>query len=198
MHLTRALILEGEDEDVREAVRAYWLGEGYTEGRTEPRALIFHRLGGVADALLSRIERVAANVVVRLGESMPDENGRPRIMVTVSWRLLSRIRVVTRIDALYVELEIDGLRRYVERGVRPATADRLARLRRPVSTAVMVNLFMSVVLVGAVGLVADLGLGATCAVAAGVALINVISILGFADVVVEGMESIRPTVGERD
>lgn len=194
MHVKRTLVLDGPEGDVREALRAYWSGEGYVEERAEPRAFIFHRPGGFAAALTSRIERIPASVVIRLGGGRPGDGGSARTIVTVSWRLLSRLRLVTRLDRLFVELEIEGLRDYVASGRRPAVAERLHPVRSPVSTAVTVNLVMSIVLVGAVGLVGGLGFLATAAVAVSVGMINVISILGFADIVVEGMERVRPSV----
>ena len=57
------------------------------------------------------------------------------------------------------------------------------------------NFLISTLLVATLGVVAGFHLWITVSVAAVVALLNFVSILGFAEILVEGMERVQPRVG---
>ena len=144
---------------------------------------------------VARIENLPARMGIRLGD-VSGEDGL-RCVVALEVEVDTRFRLVTRVDRLHYELEIRNIVEHVRHGTRPAPGDQLAPLRRPIAAAVLANAIISTALIVSVAFVAGLPAGATALVAAGVVLVNTVSIVGFADVVAEGMEAVLDGVRSR-
>ena len=190
MRYERRLRLQDDPDQVREALRAYYLGEDYREARADERGFVFERAGGRLSRFGSRVENLPTLVTVRLGALSSSESEAVSCLVIFDYDIAAKWRLVTRIDYLFFKLEVDGFSHYLDTGFRRSPSQRLAPVRSPVAAAVGLNAAVSTVLVASVGILAGFHPGVTIAVAAVVALVNLVSILGFADIVIEGMESL--------
>ena len=180
----------GEAEFIREGVRAYFLGEGYRESDGGPDAaqVFAIRPGGLDAALASRIEKLPREVTVRMGPERTVDEARS---VWLEYDVASSWRLVTRLDLVFFRLEARHLETYLERGTRGDTVARLDRVRRPVGIAVMVNVVVAALLVAFIGRLVGFSLPLLVGAAVIVALVNLVSIVGFTDLIVEGMESLE-------
>jgi hypothetical protein len=189
MKIERRIDAFGDEDFIREGIRAYFLGEGYTEARSgeEGPQHFVAAPRGLEAKLASRIEKIAREVVVRLGPLRGADEPRS---VWLDYEVTSAWRLITRLDLVFFRLEAKHLSHYLQTGLREDTVRRLDRVRRPVSTAVMVNVVVAALLVALVGRVAGFSLPLLIGAAVIVALVNLISIVGFADLIVEGMEEL--------
>lgn len=186
MKVERRIEARGDDESLREGVRAYFLGEGYEELSDGEGAQEFRRVPtGFSAHLASRIESLPRRVTVRRGPERGEDLPRSLWLtyeVSAGWRL------ITRLDLIYFTLEARHLTRYLDSGHRGDTSERLDRLRRPVGTAVLVNVVVASLLVAVIGRLVGFPLPLLVGSAVVVALVNLVSIVGFADLVIEGMD----------
>ncbi|MCA9320304.1 MAG: hypothetical protein KDB53_06200 [Planctomycetes bacterium] len=128
----------------------------------------------------TRVERLPIRLEIRLSETRPDQT-----LATFEWDLRAPLHIVSRMDSLYFDLVNADAQHYLHTGICRDAADRLGHLRRPVMTAVFMNVIISTVLVVATGRMAGFPYWAIIVAALCVAFLNLGSILGFADLVIE-------------
>ncbi|MEZ6194916.1 MAG: hypothetical protein R3F20_04180 [Planctomycetota bacterium] len=192
MKVERRISAGGDRESILEGVRAYFLGEGYAarssdEGDTGPDLALERRPSVGTRLLSSRIETLPCVLEVRLGPEREDVDERS---VWLVWTVSAPWRILTRMDALYFRLESAHLDGYLRTGRRADTLEKLGRLRRPISVAIGVNVVVTAALIALVGTLVGFGVPVVVTLALLVSLVNVVSIVGFADLIVEAMEHI--------
>ena len=174
-----------EEGDCGETVADFLLERGWQEEVSGERRMVFIRPFHFSSWFGWRVEELPARLDLRWAER--EGGAGDETLVTLDFQIVSRFRLWSHLDQLWFDLEIEALHHFLETGIRVETIPALDRVRRPVATAVIVNVVASAALVTAAGVVIDFGLGATMLIAAAVALINYVTILGFADLVVDGM-----------
>ncbi len=190
--------------DCEEALRAWYLGRGWRVREEGESRLEFSRPFRIKGLVGWRIEDLAAALEVRWARR--EGNERAEVMISVEYRVDARFRLWSHLDHLYFQLEVEALGHYLRTGRRLDPTIELDRVRRPVAVAVMLNVVTAAALTTAAAIVIDLGLVAAMLISFGVALINFVSILGFADLVVSGMDDLarfrtrldRDSDGQRD
>ncbi|MEE9392222.1 MAG: hypothetical protein V3W41_06930 [Planctomycetota bacterium] len=188
MRYATRIQIDERPELAQEGVRAFFLGEGYSEREVSGDVISFEKKAGLRAAMSSRIEKLP--VVVEVKPGMTDESSRRQQSVFVRYDCRPFLRVLTRIDRQYFRLEAENLGHYLATGTRRELQRRLDRLRRPVNQAMIFNVITTTVLVAVAGRVAGFNLGLIIAAAIVVGMLNAIAIIGFADIVVEAMEEL--------
>ena len=188
MRYATRIAIDETPESALEGVRAFFLGEGYSERESKNDVARFERKGGLSDAMSSRIEKLPVQVEVQPG--IVDENTGRQQSLFVRYDCRPFMRLLTRIDRQYFRLESENLGHYLNTGTRSDIHRRLERLRRPVHHAMIFNVVTTTVLVAVAGRVAGFDLGFIIAAAVVVGMLNAIAIIGFADIVVEAMEEL--------
>ncbi|MFT7619278.1 MAG: hypothetical protein ACI97A_002928 [Planctomycetota bacterium] len=192
MQVSKSLSIHGDLDTVREGVRAYFLGEGYEEDRCVDIELQFSKPGVWQGVFGYRIEQVGANVTIDLMPHETDANG-PIVVLAIRYDVKTRFRLLSRLDGLYFELELEALVRYLDTGMRPSVAGRLDDIRTPIAITAMSNTILTGALVATAGLLIQVELSTVLPIVFGVSLINFVSIVGFADIVVDGMDRLGKT-----
>ena len=183
-------VLDGEELMVVNRLREFLSELGYVERAVEDGRLEFERPAAPLGFLGYKIEELHTRLAVRHAPSRGDSRGEGTV-VTLDYEVAKRFRLVTRLDSLYFELEMDDLRLFVERGIRRIPASRIRDVRTPVAMAAMSNTLLSAALVAAACVLIGFGFWTMVLVGIGVAMINLVSIVGFADLIVDGMTRLR-------
>ena len=181
-------ILGGSASDSREAIRAYFLGKGFQETAAAEDRIALAKTASLVERLGTRIENLNTCIEVQVQPSAKID--LVESIVTLDFDIGARFRLLSRMDFIYFDLEVVDLVHYVETGARRDLSRRLDCVRRPVAVAVIVNTILSAALVAAIGTFAAVGPLTTISVAVAVGLINFVTIMGFAEVIVEGMEDV--------
>ncbi|MCB9831553.1 MAG: hypothetical protein H6807_03690 [Planctomycetes bacterium] len=171
-----------------EMARLWLEGRGWRLRSQEGERSAFSRPFTFRGLLGWRIEDVAGRLDLRIAPRLGGDEGD--LLVAVDYRIDARFRLWSHLDHLYFQLEGEALERLLNGGVDVDPTPVLDQVRRPVAIAVILNVVTSAALATAAGLVIDLSLLACILVSLGVALINFVSILGFADIIVSGMDDI--------
>ena len=197
MKLARHLVLPMTFSNLHEAARAAFLGEGFEiEGAADGRVMQFKRDSGWLASFGWRVEKMRQHARVEVAEGLEGEDGGPRTHLAISWEIDTRFHFVSSVDLLYFELAFEDLEHYLRTGQRRSSTARLDLVRRPVVVAVLLNIFVSTVLIALVGRMTSMNTGLLFGVAMVVALLNLGAIMGFADVIVDGMRRLRdPNAG---
>ena len=185
-----SFMVEGGRDDVVEGVRAFYVGDGFRAATEDDDVLVFERLGSIRGDFGFDPSKSRGEVTVELEEVL-DDLGDVGVVVRVMGSTRAMLRFSTRLDELYYRLQTQALERYLRTGVRESAARQMHSVRRPIAIAVLVNIVFAVTVVVVVGGLASFSPPLIALLALVVAFVNTTSIIGFADVVIEGMESLQ-------
>lgn len=187
MKAVERIAAAGTSDDLMQRIRAFLSGEGYVETNVAVAAAAFVRPGR---RLASRIEKLPRRLEVELSGGPDVDPTTPR-GIWLRYACPTPLRLPTRIDATFFRLEAESLDHFLRRGTRIDAAARLDVLRKPIGFVVAANVLTGSVIVASAGRLAGFPLGVILATTIAVALLNVIAIVGFADVVVGAMDELR-------
>ncbi len=192
MIVNKSVSVAGQAGDVCEGVRAYFLGSGYEEFSYGEHRLEFRKRKSWRSSFGYRIEQVPANLTIDL-VPWQRSNGEPSVRLAVSYDVKTKFRLLSRLDSLYFEMELEDLEGYLETGKRRRVAGELDEVRTPIAMTAISNTLLTGALVATAGLLVRMQLSTVVPIAVGVSLINFVSIVGFADIIVDGMDRLSRT-----
>ncbi len=190
MQIVKSVVQEGHVDHIREGTRAYFLGENYTELQIDKEQLRFCKHGAVKVAMNSKIESLPTVLDVRLIPQV-DRDGHDLVVLTLNYEVKMKFRLVSRIDTLFFDLETEALQEYLETGKRSFDVGRLNDVRNPIAITAFGNALLTAFLIGAAGLLIGAKAHVIFPIALGISLITYVSIIGFADIIVDGMDQLK-------
>ncbi len=175
---------------VRDSMRAALTDSGWREvGEDGDQVLRFERPRRWRSLFSYRIEDLGVQARVETRDIDRGEDGR-WTRVVLGFSVHTRFRLVSHLDLIYFKLLAEELERSAAAGQIQSMEQRLDNVRTPVAMAALSNVLLTSGLVAAAGLLLQLRWSSVLLLALGVSVINFVSIVGFADIIVEGMDKL--------
>jgi len=167
-----------------EGVSLFFAGSGYEQADGGgPNALTFLRGSRWQRVLSLRIEEWPTTLRVLLLDISEEETG-----VLLRYNVQTGLHLIGALDKAALEAETALLEDYLLTGRRRSLAEEIAPLRRPVLIATVLNMIIAVAVVTWIGVMGDFSLPWVAVAACGVAFLDGVVIMAFADLVLEGAQ----------
>ena len=174
----------GPMASAREGAALFFSGNGYSQiDDGGPTSLTYVRGSRWQRILSLRTEEWPTTLRVLLIEVSNEETG-----IMLRYEVRSGFHLVGALDKATLEVEAALLEDYLVTGRRRLIADAIAPVRRPVLIATILNMLIAVAVVTWIGVMGNFPLPWVAVAAAGVAFLDGVVIMAFADLILEGTQ----------